>query len=351
MKVIIKFFIFTVFSTCAFGENGNWEYKDWTVTTNDSFVRYVTHGTGVYGHQFGFIKMDSNCNRELLWVSWSVAGDSMESKLKKYEGTTDVQLDVKVGGTQFQLEVPFLKAKSLTSFTTMTAFSNYAVNSNMVNLLKKSNRIDITITAPKGLLKHYDMPFDYFSLNGFTAARLKAQEYCEALNEDKELAKPSPIVKPKENTKVVGLTAKMVRRDAEFKEDVVKLCSKSELCELYEGYCSKTQYRNICMYNSLYRSLLLMTLCVDRGAQECMAEQGEYEGRLSAFMSSQDVGGTSPKSGMARMAMNKCEPFHIIPVPSGLTYMEEKLKSVDPMLTRQFDNKSYFECVKEQYLK
>ena len=34
----------------------SWEYKDWSVSSQNELVRYITNGDVVHGHQFGFIK-------------------------------------------------------------------------------------------------------------------------------------------------------------------------------------------------------------------------------------------------------------------------------------------------------
>ena len=68
-----------------------------------------------------------------------------------------------------------------TSMLTVFCFTNFVAGEKLISLLEKGHTIRVTIISPKELVDKIDIASDSFSLNGFIASRLKAQEYCEEL--------------------------------------------------------------------------------------------------------------------------------------------------------------------------
>lgn len=154
----------------------SWNYKDWRVSSHDSFVRYIASGETVFGHQFGFVKMAKNCTQDLIWVSWS----TYEKGIESFEGT-NVEILFRVGNAQLQREIPLLYVREVTPLLTVLAFTNAPADSELISQLEKGRKIEVTVTTPRELSGKIDIPKDTFSLDGFIASRLKAKEFCEQL--------------------------------------------------------------------------------------------------------------------------------------------------------------------------
>lgn len=155
----------------------SWEYKNWSVSSHDNLVRYIARGDTVHGHEFGFIKMEGNCNQDLLWICWSTSKKGL-NVFKDKEAT----ICFRVGKTRFQIEIPLLSVVESQSGLTLLSFSNFIVGEKFISLLKKGQKIEVTILAPEELVTQLDIRRDTFSLNGFTATKLKAREFCETLS-------------------------------------------------------------------------------------------------------------------------------------------------------------------------
>ena len=166
---------FVLMTNYTYANEKSWEYKDWNVSTHDKFVRYMTNGDTVHGHQFGFIKMIGNCNRDLLWISWSTYEDGIEA----FKGS-DAIIQLRIGETQIQIEVPILSVYNFTPLLKVIGFSNFIAGEKLISLLKKEHTVEVTIIAPKELVAKLDVTTDTFSLNGYTATALKSVEFCTA---------------------------------------------------------------------------------------------------------------------------------------------------------------------------
>lgn len=181
MKILMSGFgilllCFVATTHCTYANDKSWEYKDWNVSTHDKFVRYMTNGDTVHGHQFGLIKMNEKCNTDLLWISWS---SYEEDGIEAFKGS-DAIIELRIGDKQIQIEVPILSVYNFTPSLKVIGFSNFIAGEKLISLLKKERRIEVSIVAPKELVAKLDVTTDTFSLNGFVATMLKAEEYCKA---------------------------------------------------------------------------------------------------------------------------------------------------------------------------
>ena len=186
--IIILLFYFVATTHYTYANDKSWEYKDWNVNTHDKFVRYMTNGDTVHGHQFGFIKMIENCNTDLLWISWSTYEDGIDA----FKGS-DAIIQLRIGETQIQIDVTILSVKNLAHTLKVIGFSNFVAGEKLIQLLNKEQKVEVTIIAPEALVSKLDISTDTFSLSGFRPSMLKAKEFCEGSNVTKiDLEATSP---------------------------------------------------------------------------------------------------------------------------------------------------------------
>jgi hypothetical protein len=140
-------------------------------------VWYITHGDVVHGHHFGFIKMAGNCDQDLLWITWATNKQGLQEVKGKH--TT---FHFCVGDTTFEIEIPLTDVYPFTSTLTIAGFTNsFIAGDNLISLLEKGHKIEVTISSPEALVNKLDVVTDSFSLNGFIAARIKSKELCEEM--------------------------------------------------------------------------------------------------------------------------------------------------------------------------
>ena len=155
--------------------------EDWKITGTD-LVRYSTHGQIVHGHQFGFVKPPGRCDTDVIWLSWS----SHTPEALSAKGA-DAVFAANVDGTQFKIGVRARTAGHLTPNLIVVAFSDFIAGPKLIELLKSSNQITLTIDGPDSIAKLFDIKSDVFSLDGFGSNRRRAMQFCELAKSD---AKP-----------------------------------------------------------------------------------------------------------------------------------------------------------------
>lgn len=173
----VKFII--ILFTClnqAHANKETFKFKNWNVHESERFVRYVTHGRAVHGHQLGLIKMAGNCSEDLFWISWSTYEDGAE----KFEGGKAGFIFL-IGEERYDVDVPLLSTYKATALLTIVSFSNQIAADAIKSALKKGLKAEVMIASPNDLVQLFDINTDYFNLHGFTAAQSKAQELCEGL--------------------------------------------------------------------------------------------------------------------------------------------------------------------------
>lgn len=154
-----------------------WTYKDWKVTSHDGqMISYSAHGDTVWGREFGFSKHKGDCENDILLLSWS----SANSDVAALEGS-DLPMFFQVGDTEFGLNVPLVSTAPLTPNTLIMILTYIKANPAFIELLGKGQSVKVNVLYPDEFTHDNDTPGDSFSLNGFIAARLKAQEYCQQL--------------------------------------------------------------------------------------------------------------------------------------------------------------------------
>jgi len=155
------------------------KYKAWSVSIQDTGVRYVANGKNIPGHLFGFFKMVGNCNQDLLWISWSAYADGLES----FQGSDSI-MQFQVDDIQFQIQLPVttvMDAYPTSPSIKVIVFTNFLAGDKLMSLMENGQEVDIQIVGPKELASQFDIKTGSFNLNGFNAARLKSIEICEGL--------------------------------------------------------------------------------------------------------------------------------------------------------------------------
>jgi len=175
----LKSLLSLLLSSCLFSASYAteiWEYKDWeTAIVGDNFVRYMTHGQAVWGHEFGFIRSVGQCDApESLWLTFS----TYEDDLSGLEGAT-LSASFTVDGQAFEMNLPVLGVQKFTPTMSIAFFTNIAVSDELRRALMNGNEVSVEFVAPQNLVAKFDIPQDTFSLAGITANSTKAMDVCQ----------------------------------------------------------------------------------------------------------------------------------------------------------------------------
>ena len=163
-------------------------YKDWSVTTYESdpkFIKYSTHGSAVWGHEFGFFKQTGHCDEDNLLVSWS--STVQLNQLKQMEDQK-VLFDLQPDKQFFQFAIPNLIVNPLlgseyleiSNPLNVMLFTNYTPQVTFKPNLEIARKISIKVNNKDPHHENFDIPYDEFSLEGYIAARQFAIEHCES---------------------------------------------------------------------------------------------------------------------------------------------------------------------------
>jgi len=147
----------------------------WEVKERVDRVFYFTHGTAVWGHEFGFFKNIENYNNDILWLTFS----SSDEKVKNFIGKPVVIL-LDIDGEIFEFEINMLNAETM-GFTHVMFFTNMEVDKRLVYALSKGSSVKVQIVEPENLEVLLDIKEDVFDLTGFVKSRKQAGERCKAL--------------------------------------------------------------------------------------------------------------------------------------------------------------------------
>jgi hypothetical protein len=163
-------------------EKGELGDESWYVEERMGAVHFYTHGTAVYGHEFGFRLHPNNIDYDVLWITFS----SFEKAVKKFVGNT-ISIFLIVDGVPYKAEVELLGAYSLKdlsgdpslgdSFHIM-CFTKWVAHDNFIDILNKGEYLEVQIFHPKEFQELCDIPRDKFGLEGFAKAREKAKLMC-----------------------------------------------------------------------------------------------------------------------------------------------------------------------------
>lgn len=154
------------------GELGD---ESWTVEERVGRVFYFTHGTAVWGHEFGFFKDPNDCSVDTLWITFS----SSEEKVKDFVGK-DVVILLNIDGHDFTIKTPMLNVGTI-GFTQVMTFTNVTAEKSLLEAVAKGRYAKVQITGPKELEALMDIKEDEFGLEGFEVSKKEAESKCSAI--------------------------------------------------------------------------------------------------------------------------------------------------------------------------
>ena len=157
--------------------NSVWKYRYWEVFNKNDSVLYSSYGNKVSDHILGFIKSPSSCNQEAMFITWSTVSANI---LDAAKNGAVVSLDI--DGNRVHMDMTLNRFRRGSDGRYFFSLNSDKVSASVVSTLKKGKNIHVSIGAPATLLNKLDITEDFFSLYGFTAANLKAREYCEVLS-------------------------------------------------------------------------------------------------------------------------------------------------------------------------
>ena len=163
-------------------------HKDWSVTTypaDPQYIKYSTHGSKVWGHEFGFLKAVGDCKADNLYVTWSSTTPiNVLEQMKSKKVLFDVKPD---DNFVFHFPVPNLMVKYLSGSEyleipdplSVMLFTNYFPQFTFIPTLEAGRNIIVKVNEEDPHFKNFDIADDKFSLEGYIAARQFALEQCE----------------------------------------------------------------------------------------------------------------------------------------------------------------------------
>jgi len=157
---------------CASVQKGSLGDESWTVEKRSDRIFYFTHGAAVWGHEFGFYKMD-DCEGDFLWLSFS-ARDEKVKNLSGKEALISLDIDSK----DFRIKST-MRYMGVIGFTQVMYFFDWAVGPELMNALIKGRYVKVQIVGPKELEALLDIKYDEFSLKGLAASRKEAEKVCK----------------------------------------------------------------------------------------------------------------------------------------------------------------------------
>ena len=165
-------------------ESSEVSYKDWTVDKLDNLVMYATHGSAVHGHKFGWVKKAGNCDEDILYLTFSTTHEEKNilDKLKHNRLPIKVSFP-EVDGVSHVMMAELLSASDFASMKIVT-LSNVLKDPVFDLYMDRLHQIEIEIDSPYKYV--FDISVDYWSLDGYIAAKVKAEELCKGIiKEDK----------------------------------------------------------------------------------------------------------------------------------------------------------------------
>jgi hypothetical protein len=173
-QLIVISIIFILFGIlgCASVQKGSLGDESWTVEKRNDRIFYFTHGTAVWGHEFGFYKTD-DCGGDFLWLSFSTS----DEKVKNLSGK-EALISLNIDSKDFKIKST-MRYMGTIGFTQVMYFFDRAVGPELMNVLTKGYNVKVQIIEPKELEALLDIKYDEFSLKGLAASRKEAEKVCK----------------------------------------------------------------------------------------------------------------------------------------------------------------------------
>lgn len=154
-------------------EQGGLGDESWSVESRVDRFFYFTHGTTVWGHEFGFIKTPGDCDEDMFWLTFS----SSDEKVKNFEGQ-NVGILLNVDGKDFKIKLPILNT-GIIGITSVMTFTNLYPDKLLMEALLNGRYVTVRIVEPKDLENLLDIKEDKFGLQGLIKSREKAGTVCK----------------------------------------------------------------------------------------------------------------------------------------------------------------------------
>jgi hypothetical protein len=145
----------------------------WYIKEQGGKVFYLTHGTAVWGHEFGFYKRPGDCEEDILWLTLS----SSDEKVKNFVGA-EVAVSLKIDEVTYEVELKMLFAGTI-GFTHVMYFSNWLAGEKLIDALTSGQNVTIQIIKPTELTELLDIKYDTFNLKGYVASKEEAMRICK----------------------------------------------------------------------------------------------------------------------------------------------------------------------------
>ncbi len=164
----VLFFFLLLFANADTLENRS----DWSIISQNGYIKYSVHGNRIYGHQFGFLKKISHCDDNILWITWS----GLDNALSSFEGQ-DIIIEMTIGDLKKEITTSLL-AVSTIGTTKVLLLSNVFVDRTLIEQLHKSRAVHIQIISPLSLVQKLDITADIFDVTNILNIEGSAQKKC-----------------------------------------------------------------------------------------------------------------------------------------------------------------------------
>ncbi len=146
----------------------------WEITRPSSgSVRYVTHGSRVHTHEFGFAKQKGRCDADDLWLTLS----STDAQLASLRGLK-IRLLVRIDDTRFEMSADLRATRSLAPQFKIAVFTGLIADRQLLDHLDKGRKMTIAVCGPPKAEQAFGGSNEAFDLAGFTEARRQAEAAC-----------------------------------------------------------------------------------------------------------------------------------------------------------------------------
>lgn len=150
------------------------EYKSWTSAMDGRGGEMIsTPGYFSRTHRL-LVSKEGDCAVPRLRLVWDTFDPNVRDYLK--EGNS-VTFNVSVDDANRSVAFTFVRASDSAEGIRLY-FDHGPADDALLQALKRGNDIVVGITGSRGLVGSFDLPYDYFSLSGFTAAYRQVARPC-----------------------------------------------------------------------------------------------------------------------------------------------------------------------------
>lgn len=156
-------------------------YGEWKVDQAGDMIRFETHGTKVWGHQFGFILKAGNCDDAIIWVAWS----SMKARPAAFKSLHAARLVISTEEDIVPVDLPLSSAVAVTPDLTVFALTNFDFNERFLDLIQRAKAVKVRVGGPPQLLRLLEVTEETFPVKGYAEARKHAVAMCKQAGKGK----------------------------------------------------------------------------------------------------------------------------------------------------------------------